>query len=164
MLWNSVLQACLQAYSKIPSLVWVLLAHRQLVQLVHNHALECWKTKAEFHPIAVQISRVSNQNRLHLCHDRVWFSGDVGILSHPASQQLEKGFLSSPGHNPSQPLVTVSSSATAPSSPCVSPGILLSDSARWVSIFLSESWYWWICSDSGSQVEHNRLQITSTSD
>ena len=53
MLWNSVLQACLQAYSKIPSLVWVLLAHRQLVQLVHDHALECWRTKAEFHPIAV---------------------------------------------------------------------------------------------------------------
>ena len=53
MLWNSVLQACLQAYSKIPSLVWVLLAHRKLVQLVHDHALECWRTKAEFHPIAV---------------------------------------------------------------------------------------------------------------
>ena len=41
-----------------------------------------------------RISRLSNQNRLHLCHDRLWFSGP---------QQLEKGFLSSPGHNPSQP-------------------------------------------------------------
>ena len=40
MLWNSVLQACLQAYSKVPILVSVLLAHRQLVQLVHNHAVE----------------------------------------------------------------------------------------------------------------------------
>ena len=47
------------------------------------------------------------------------------VVQHP--QQLEKGFLSSLGHNPSQPLVTVSSSATAPASPCVSPGILLSD-------------------------------------
>ena len=46
-----------------------------------------------------QISRVPKQNRLHLCHDRVWFSGDVGIFSHPASQQLEKGFLSSPGQS-----------------------------------------------------------------
>ena len=43
----------LQAYSKVPSLVPVLLAHRQLVQLVHNHAIECWRTKADFHPIAV---------------------------------------------------------------------------------------------------------------
>ena len=32
-----------------------------------------------------QISRVSNQNWLHLCHDRLWFSGDVGIFSHLAS-------------------------------------------------------------------------------
>ena len=41
-------------------------------------------------------------------------------------QQLEKGFLSSLGHNPSQPLVTVSSLATLPSSPTISLGILLS--------------------------------------
>ena len=32
-----------------------------------------------------QISRMSNQNRVHLCHDWLWFSGDVGIFSHPAS-------------------------------------------------------------------------------
>ena len=58
------------------------------------------------------------------------FSGDVGIFSHPASATTWKGFLSSLGHNPSQPLVTVSSLATAPSSPCVSPGILLSDGVQ----------------------------------
>ena len=50
------------------------------------------------------------------------------VIQRP--QQLEKGFLSSLGHNPSQPLVTASSSATAPSSPCVSPGILLSDGVQ----------------------------------
>ena len=77
-----------------------------------------------------QISRVSNQNRLHLCHDRLWFSGDVCILVIQRPQQLDKGFLSSPGHNPSQPLVTVSSLATLPSSPCISLGILLSDGVQ----------------------------------
>ena len=77
-----------------------------------------------------QISRVSNQNRLHLCHDRLWSSGDVCILVIQRPQQLEKGFLSSPGHNPSQPLVTVSSLATLPSSPCISLGILLSDGVQ----------------------------------
>ena len=50
------------------------------------------------------------------------------VIQHP--QQLEKGFLSSLGHNPSQPLVTVSSSPTAPSSPCISLGILLSDGVQ----------------------------------
>ena len=39
-----------------------------------------------------QISRVSNQNRLHLCNDRLWFSGDVCILVIQRPQQLEKGF------------------------------------------------------------------------
>ena len=79
-----------------------------------------------------QISRMSNQKRVHVCHDRLWFSGDVCILviiiHRP--QQLEKGFLSSLGHNPSQPPVTVSSLATAPSSPCISLGILLSDGVQ----------------------------------
>ena len=79
-----------------------------------------------------QISRMSNQNRVHLCHDWLWFSGDVGIFSHLASTTTWKGFLSSPGHNPFQPLVTASSSATAPSSPCVSPGILLSDGVQYL--------------------------------
>ena len=62
------------------------------------------RTKAEFilSDCSYQISRVSNQNWVHLCHDRLWFSGDVCIFGHPASA-------------PSQP-VTVSSSATAPSS------------------------------------------------
>ena len=55
-----------------------------------------------------QISRVSNQNRLHLCHDRLWFSGDVCILVIQHREQLEQPFLSSPGHNPFQSLVTVS--------------------------------------------------------
>jgi len=57
------------------------------------------------------------------------------VIQH--RQQLEKGFLSSPGHNPSQPLVTASSSATALSSPCVSPGILLSDGVQlcWTMTF-----------------------------
>ena len=32
-----------------------------------------------------QISRLSNQNRLNLCHDPPWFSGDGDIFSHPAS-------------------------------------------------------------------------------
>jgi hypothetical protein len=32
-----------------------------------------------------QISRVSNQNRLHLCHDRLWSSGDVCIFCYTAS-------------------------------------------------------------------------------
>ena len=32
-----------------------------------------------------QISRVSNQNRLHLHHDRLWFSGDVCIFCYTAS-------------------------------------------------------------------------------
>ena len=55
-----------------------------------------------------QISRVSNQNRLHLYHDRLWFSGDVCILVIQRREQLEQPFLSSPGHNPFQSLVTVS--------------------------------------------------------
>ena len=54
-----------------------------------------------------QISRVSNQNRLHLCHDRLWFSGDVCILVIQRREQLEQPFLSSPGHNPFQSVVTV---------------------------------------------------------
>ena len=32
-----------------------------------------------------QTSRVSDQSWLHLCYDRLWFSGDVGIFSHLAS-------------------------------------------------------------------------------
>ena len=48
-----------------------------------------WRTKAEYGRIlsncSFQISRVSNQNRLHLCHDRLWFLGDIGFFTHPAS-------------------------------------------------------------------------------
>ena len=84
--------------------------------------------------------RVSNQNRLHLCHERLWFSGDVCILVIQRPQQLEKGFLSSQGHNPSQPLVTVSSLATLPSSPCISLGILLSDGVQWFAYVCVGLW------------------------
>ena len=109
MLWNSVLQACLQACSKIPSLVWVLLAHRQLVQLVHNHALACWRAKAEFHPIAVFRFLGCQIKTGYICTIigsgfRVMFA--FLVIQRP--QQLEKPFLSSPGHNPFQSLVTVS--------------------------------------------------------
>ena len=50
------------------------------------------------------------------------------VIQHP--QQLEKGFLSSLGHNPSQPLVTVLHWQQLPPPLCVSPGILLSDGVR----------------------------------
>ena len=94
------------------------------------------KNKSSISPnCSFQISRVSNQNRLHLCHDRLWFSGDVCILVTQRPQQLDKGFLSSPGHNRSQPLVTVSSLATLPSSPCISLGILLSDGVQMRAMF-----------------------------
>ena len=46
MLWKSALQACLQACSKVPSPVSLLLAHRQLV---YNHAVE--ELKEEFYSL-----------------------------------------------------------------------------------------------------------------
>ena len=130
MLWNSVLQA-FKPIQKSQALCQCFWHTGNLSNSSTIMQLNVEEQKQIF--IQLQFSNfyiLSNQNRIHLCHDRLWFSGDVGILVIQRPQQLEKGFLSSPGHNPSQPLVTVSSLATALSSPRVSPGILLSDGVQ----------------------------------
>ena len=76
-----------------------------------------------------QISRVSNQNWLHLCHDRLWFLGDVFMFGHPASTTT----WTVSELTGTIPLVTVSSSATAPAPPlCFSWYSLV----RWRAMFV----------------------------
>ena len=80
-----------------------------------------------------QISRLSNQNRLNLCHDPPWFSGDVCIFSHPASATTWKRVSELTGTQ-SFPTPSHSSSlATAPASPlCFSWHSFV----RWCAMFV----------------------------
>ena len=134
MLWNSVLQACLQAYSKIPSLValcdcfWHTGNWSNSSTVMHLNVEE---QKQNFIQIAVFRFLGCQIKTGYICAMiGSGFRVMLAFLVIQRPQQLEKGFLSSPGHNSSQPLVTASSLATALSSPCVSSGILLSDGVR----------------------------------